>query len=175
VTVSCAAWIAFHASPTLYGDMVLIGPLHGDWWRLFTSQFAYLYGLYAFFAIVTIAIFGWLLEQRHGPVLVLGLFFAAGVAGALVAEAVYSVPVISGGNAPALALLAAWAAPDLRAARSRGYYEGDLIGAGAIAALLLAMPFARGFSELSWLAGVVGGAIGLLVGLGAHRLAETEL
>jgi hypothetical protein len=175
VTVSCAAWIAFHASPSLYGNMVLIGPLHGDWWRLFTSQFAYLYGIYAFFAIVTIAIFGWLLEQRHGPVLVLALFFAAGLAGALVAEAVYSVPVISGGNAPALALLAAWAAPDLRAARSGGYYEGDLIGAGAIAALLLAMPFARGFSELSWLAGVVGGTIGLLVGLGAHRLAEREL
>jgi hypothetical protein len=106
---------------------------------------------------------------------VLALFFAAGAAGALVAEAVYPLPIVSGGNAPALALLAAWAAPDVRAARSRGYYEGDLIGTGAIAALLLAMPFARGFSELSWLAGVVGAALGLLVGLGAQRLAEPEL
>jgi membrane associated rhomboid family serine protease len=175
VSASCAAWIVFHASPSLYGHMALIGPLHGEWWKLFTSEFAYVYGLYAFFAIVTIAIFGWLLEQRHGPVLVLALFFGAGVSGALVAAAVYRIPIVSGGNAPALALLAAWAVPDLRAARSGGYYEGELIGAGAIAALLLAMPFARGFSELSWLAGIVGAVLGLLVGLGAQRLAEQEL
>jgi rhomboid family protein len=175
VTASCAAWIAFHASASLYAHMVLIGPLNGEWWRLFTSQFSYVYGIYAFLAIVAIALFGWLLEQRHGPVMVLALFFAAGVSGALVAEAVYRVPIVSGGNAPALALLAAWAAPDLRAARSRGYYEGDLIGAGAFAALLLAMPFAREASELSWLAGVVGAALGLLVGLGAQRLVEPEL
>ncbi|HWD10687.1 MAG TPA: rhomboid family intramembrane serine protease [Solirubrobacteraceae bacterium] len=175
VAASCAAWVAFHAEPSLYGHMALIGPIHGEWWKLFTSQLAYAYGLYAFFAIVTIAIFGWLLEQRHGPWLVLALFFATGAAGALVAEAVYPLPILSGGNAPALALLAAWAAPDLRVARSGGYWEGDLVGAGAIAALLLAMPFARGFSELSWLAGVVGAALGLLVGLGLQRLAEPEL
>jgi hypothetical protein len=154
--------------------MALIGSLQGEWWKLFTSQFAYVYGLYAFFLIVTIAIFGWLLEQRHGPGLVLALFFGAGASGALLAEAVYPLPILSGGNAPALALLAAWAAPDLRAARTGGYYEGDLIGTGAIAALLLAMPFARAFSELSWLAGVLGAALGLLVGLGVERLAERE-
>jgi hypothetical protein len=174
VTASCAAWVTFHAEPALYGHMALIGPLQGEWWKLFTSQFAYAYGLYAFFLIVTIAIFGWLLEQRHGPGLVLALFFGAGASGALVAEAVYPLPILSGGNAPALALLAAWAAPDLRAARTGGYYEGDLIGTGAIAALLLAMPFARAFSELSWLAGVLGAALGLLVGLGVERLAERE-
>jgi hypothetical protein len=175
VTASCAAWIVFHAEPSLYGHMALIGPIQDEWWKLFTSEFAYVYGLYTFFAIVTIAIFGWLLEQRHGPFLVLAVFFGAGAAGALVAEAVYPLAIVSGGNAPALALLAAWAAPDLRAARSGGYYEGDLIGAGTIAALLLAMPFARGFSELSWLAGVIGAALGLLVGIGAQRFAEPEL
>jgi Rhomboid family/zinc-ribbon domain len=175
VAASCAAWVAFHAEPSLYGHMALIGPLQGEWWKLFTSEFAYVYGLYAFLLIVTIAIFGWLLEQRHGPWLVLALFFGAGAAGALVAEAVYPLPIVSGGNAPALALLAAWAAPDLRAARAGGYFEGDLIGTGAIAALLLAMPFAKGFSELSWLAGVVGAAVGLLVGVGVQRLAEPEL
>jgi hypothetical protein len=174
VAVSCAAWVAFHAEPSLYGHMALVGGLHGEWWKLFTSQFAYVYGLYAFFLIVTIAIFGWLLEQRHGPGFVLALFFGAGACGALVAEAVYRLPIVSGGNAPALALLAAWAAPDVRAARSGGYFEGDLIGAGAIAALLLAMPFARGLSELSWLAGVVGAGLGMLVGLGVERLAERE-
>ena len=38
---------------------------------------------YAFVAIVTVALFGWLLERRHGPVVVLALFFGAGAAGAL--------------------------------------------------------------------------------------------
>ena len=58
----------------------------------------------------------------------------------------------------------AWAAPDLMAARARQPYEGDLAGAGVIAALLLAVPFAR--PEASWLGGVTGAVIGLLVGLG---------
>jgi membrane associated rhomboid family serine protease len=174
VTVSCAAWIAFHASVSLYAHMALIGPLQGEWWKLLTSQFAYVYGWTTFIAIVAIALFGWLLERRHGPVLVLALFFGAGVSGALLATAVYPVPIISGGNGPALALLAAWAVPDLRALRADSYYEGDLLGAGAIAALLLVMPFARGFSELSWLAGVVGLVVGLIVGLGAERLGEAE-
>ena len=76
----------------------------------------------------------------------------------------------SGGNAAALALLAAWAAPDLVAARAGAYYEGDLLGAAALAALLLALPFAR--PEASWLAGVTGAALGLAVGLGMHSLAR---
>ena len=45
-------------------------------------------------------------------------------------------------NGAALALLAAWAVPDLRAARSGSYYEGDLLGADALGALLLVLPFA---------------------------------
>ena len=80
----------------------------------------------------------------------------------LVAGAVYPFPLVSGANAAALALLAAWAVPDLASARAGGYRDGDLLGAGALAALLLAMPFAR--PEASWLAGVTGAALGLLVG-----------
>jgi hypothetical protein len=106
---------------------------------------------------------------------VLALFFGTGVAGALVALAAYQHAVVVGGNAAALGLLAAWAAPDLLAARSRSYYEGDLLGAGALAALLLAVPFALPRPEASWLAGVTGGAIGLLVGAGLHRLAPSEI
>jgi membrane associated rhomboid family serine protease len=174
VAISCAAWVAFHARPELYLHMAIVGPINGEWWKLFTSEFAYAYGLYAFVAIVTVAIFGWLLERRHGPVVVLALFFGAGVAGALVASAVYSAPVLSGGNGAALALLAAWAAPDLRAARAGSYYEGDLLGAAAIAVLLLAMPFALVFSEVSWLAGVTGGVLGLALGLGMHNIGAQE-
>jgi membrane associated rhomboid family serine protease len=174
VAASCLAWVTAHADDTLYFHMAIVGPLRGDWWKLLTNEFAYIDGLYAFAAILTIAIFGWLFERRHGPAAVLALFFGAGAVGALVAEAVYTspYPVVSGGNGVALALLAAWAAPDLQSARAGGYREGDLLGAGALAALLLAMPFAR--PEASWLAGLTGGALGLLLGLGMHRLSEVE-
>jgi membrane associated rhomboid family serine protease len=174
VTASCAAWILIHARPSVYTHLAVIGAIDGEWWKLFSSELVYLYGLYAFFTIVAIAIFGWLVEQRHGPVVVLALFFGAGAIGVLVSSAVYETPILSGANAPALALIGAWAAPDLRVARARGYYEGDLLGAGAFAALLLAMPFARSFSELSWLGGVVGAVFGLLIGLGLDRVGEPE-
>jgi membrane associated rhomboid family serine protease len=170
VAISCVVWVLEHAEGSLYLHMVVLGPLHGDWWRLFTSEFAYANGLYAFVAILTLAIFGWLLERRHGPALVLALFLGAGATGALVASAVYPYPIVSGGNGAALALLAAWAAPDLEEARTGEYREGDLLGAAALAALLLALPFAR--PEASWLAGVVGGLLGLGVGLGMYRLSQ---
>jgi hypothetical protein len=172
VAASCVAWVLVHAKGDLYVKMAVVGPLHGDWWKLFTTQFAYANGIYAFVVIFTVGLFGTLTERRHGPVVVLALFFGAGAAGALAALAAYPLPFVSGANAPALALLAAWAAPDLRAARAGAYYEGDLLGAGAIAALLLALPFAR--PEANWLAGVVGGAIGLLAGLGMNAASGVE-
>ena len=80
--------------------------------------------------------------------------------------------MVSGANAAALALLAAWAVPDLESAREGGYCDGDLLGTGALAALLLAIPFAR--PEASWLAGVTGAVFGLLVGFGMHRMRRAE-
>jgi membrane associated rhomboid family serine protease len=167
VAASSVLWVLLRAGFFGADKVVVVGSLNGDWWKLFTSQFAYLNGLVAFLTLIVIAIFGWLLEQRLGPIVVLALFLGAGATGALVAIAAYPVAVVAGGNAAALALLAAWAAPDLRAARAGGYYEGDLLGAGALAVLLLAVPFVR--PEVSWLAGVTGGVLGLLVGLGLQR------
>jgi hypothetical protein len=172
VAAGCAAWVVWHAEPDWYLHIAVIGPLSGEWWKLFTNGFAYTNGVFAFVALLAIALFGWLLERRHGPALVLALFFAAGAAGALVAGAVYSFPVLSGGNGAALALLAAWAVPDLRAARAGEDYDGDLLGAAVIAAVLLAIPFAR--PEVSWLAGVVGGVLGLVVGAGVSGLGEAD-
>ncbi len=167
IVASCVIWVLLRAGYVSADRLVVVGPLHGDWWKLISSQLAYLNGWYAFFVLIVIAVFGWLLERRFGPLVVLVLFLGAGVLGALAAVAVYPIAVVIGGNAGALALLGAWAAPDLREARAGGYYEGDLLGAGALAALLLAIPFAR--FESSWLAGVIGGALGLLVGLGLPR------
>jgi len=172
VAATAVMWVMAHAKADLYLQMAVIGPLHGEWWKLLTSQFAYVNGVYAFVATFAVAIFGTLLERRHGPALVLALFFGAGVVGALAAVAAYPLAIDSGANAGALALLAAWAAPDIRAARAGDYYEGDLLGTAAIAALLLALPFAR--PEASWLAGILGGLIGLLTGLGVSALASAE-
>ena len=151
---------------------MIVGPLDGDWWKLLSTQFAYLNGLYAFVALLAVAIFGWLLERRHGPAVVLVVFFGAGATGALVASAVYADPLVSGANGAALGLLAAWAVPDLLDARAGNYYEGDLLGVAAIAALLLALPYAR--PEASWLAGVTGALVGLLLGFGMYRLDSPE-
>lgn len=170
VAGACAVWVATSAGLLQEGSLALEGSLHGQWWRLLTFPFVYGSGVYAFVALLAIAVFGWLLERRHGFLLVVALFFGAGAAGALAAEAVYAEPVLSGGQAAALALLAAWAAQDLRAARRREWYEGDLLGTAAIAGVLVAMPFAIGRPGTSWLAGVVGGVVGLLVGMGISRL-----
>lgn len=172
VGAGVAMWIAVHAEPGLYGKAAIVGPLQGEWWKLFTNEFAYLSGWYAFVALLAVAIFGWLVERRYGPAAVLALFFGASATGALVADAAYQFPLVSGANGAALALVAAWAAPDLESARTGAYREGDLLGAGALAALLLAIPFAR--PEASWLAGVVGGVLGLTVGLAMYRLSEIE-
>jgi hypothetical protein len=169
-------WVATRAEPELYLHLLVIGHVEGDWWRLFTAQFLYFEGggggVYGFVALLTVGLFGWLLERRHGPAVVLALFVGAGVTGALAADALYAQPILAGGNAGALALLAAWAIPDLQALRDGDYHEGDLLGAAAFAALLLAIPYAR--PEASWLAGVIGAALGLLVGLGLTRFAQAE-
>jgi hypothetical protein len=172
VAVSCGVWVAWRGGFVHWNEVVILGPLHGSWWKLFTSQVAYHSGLYAFVTLLTVAIFGSLIERRHGPAVLLALFFGAGAAGALVASAVYNDALVGGANAAALALVAAWAIPDLMAARAASYYEGDLLGAGTIAAVLLVMPFAD--QEASWLAGVTGAAVGLFVGLGLYRLGPVE-
>ena len=175
IAISCAVWIATRADLVSIEKLWIIGPLRGDWWRLITSQFTYINGLYEFVTLLVVAIFGWLLERRHGHAVVLALFLAAGVTGALAALAAYPAPVVLGANAAALGLLAAWVLPDLLAARGGEYYEGDLLGVGALAALLLAIPFALRKPEASWLAGATGGAMGLLLGAGLHGLQPRDL
>ncbi len=172
IIVSCGVWIATKGGYLSLARLPIVGPLQGDWWRLFTWQFAYASsfssGVYLFACMLAVGVFGWLNERRHGPVMVTALFLGAGVSGGLLAEALYSEPVLSGANAGALALLAAWAVPDLEALRQRQFYDGDLLGTAVIAAVLLAMPLA--LIEASWLAGLVGGALGLVVGLGLSRV-----
>jgi hypothetical protein len=171
VIAACGLWVAIRGGYVDAGKLIVAGPLHGDWWRLLSSPLVYgsgfSSGLYMFASLLALALFGGMLERRHGPFVVVALFFAASVAGALAAEAAYPFALATGANAAALAMVGAWAAPDLRSARAGEYYDADLLGTAAIAAVLLALPFVR--AEASWLAGITGGALGLAVGLGLSR------
>jgi membrane associated rhomboid family serine protease len=144
------------------GDVALAGPLDGEPWRLATTPFLYEDLWYQMAAVLAIAVFGWLLERRHGPLVVLLLFALGGAGGAALTAVVDPFPVALGGNGAALALLCAWAVPDL-IRRARGEeYEGDLLGTAVIAAVLLLLPAAA--PEASPVAGFAGAAAGLLVG-----------
>jgi membrane associated rhomboid family serine protease len=172
VIAGAAGWLVVWAGYVDFGKLAIEGSVQGDWWKLISSQFAYVNGVYAFVAILATGLYGWLLERRRGSAIVLATFLGGGVTGALVASAVYADPIVSGANGAALALLGAWAVPDLEARRHGHYYDGDLLGTGAIALTLLALPYAR--PEASWLAGVAGGAVGLTVGYGLYLIDSPE-
>jgi membrane associated rhomboid family serine protease len=118
---------------------------------------------YELAAVTAIAVYGWLLERRHGPLVVLALFALCGMGGIALTVAVDPTPFAIGGNGAALGLLCAWAVPDL-IARSRGEeYDGDLLGTAVFAVVLLLMPLA--VTEASAIAGFAGGAAGMVAGL----------
>jgi membrane associated rhomboid family serine protease len=167
VALSVIAWVVVHFEPTYYAQLLVFGPLHGDWWRLISSQFIYINGFYEFATVLAVAIFGWLLERRHGPLVVAILFLGVGVLGGLATLAIYPVAIVGGANGAALALLLAWATPDLLALSRGREYEGDLLGAGVIGLTLLAMPIALTYS--SWVAGLTGVVLGALAGLALAR------
>jgi membrane associated rhomboid family serine protease len=149
--------------PVALADIGVARPINGQWWRVATSPFLYGSIWYELAAVTAIAVYGWLLERRHGPLVVLTLFVLCGMGGIALAVAVDPTPLAIGGNGAALGLLCAWAVPDL-IARSRGEeYEGDLLGTAVFAALLLLMPLA--VTEASAIVGFAGGAAGMLVGL----------
>ncbi|MDX6699369.1 MAG: hypothetical protein QOE65_2766 [Solirubrobacteraceae bacterium] len=144
-------------------DLMVVGTPGSEWWRLLTASFVYINTGYALVGLLSVALFGWLVERRHGhwaPVLV---FLAAGAAGMGLAVAVETFPIAAGGNAGALGLVCAWAVPDLLARRRGAETDSDLIGVGVIAGVLLLIPIAA--DEASWAAAGGGAVCGLLFGL----------
>jgi len=149
------------------GDLAVAGPLEGGWWRVATSPFLYFNVWYELVAVLAIGLYGWLLERRHGGLVVAGLFVLCGVGGVALTAAIDPFPLAVGGNGAALGLLSAWAVRDLLA-RNRGEdYEGDLLGTLVIAVVLLAMGLA--VVEASAITGFAGAAAGLLAGLALAR------
>jgi membrane associated rhomboid family serine protease len=149
-------------------DVAAFGGVQHRWWRVLTATFTYDNTGYAFVALAGIGVFGTLVERRHGPIAVLALFALGGVGGIAAATEVWKTSVFLGGNGAALALLTAWAIPDLRARIHHHDYDGDLLGTAVFAAVIALMPLAA--PEASWVAAGVGVATGLVVGYPLARL-----
>src|SRR4051794_21074896 len=133
----------------------------GDWWRIATTPFLYSNGGYEFVALVSIGIFGTLVERRFGAFAVLAIFMLAGAGGAALAVTLDDFPVL-GGNGAALGLLTAWFVDDRLSARRGTDRENDLIGVYVIFALLLLIPAAD--TSASFYAGLGGAAGGAVAG-----------
>jgi membrane associated rhomboid family serine protease len=140
------------------------------WWRLLVAPFTYTNTGYAIVALGTIAVYGWLLERRHGPLVVLILFALGAIGGAGITATDATLPLALGANGGALALLVAWAIPDLLTLRAREDIEGDLLGTAVIAVVVALMPLA--VPEASWIADGVGVLVGLVVGLPLALIGE---
>src|SRR5919204_4906438 len=63
------------------GDVVIVSGLGADWWRVLTAPFVYLNVGYMLVALSAVALFGWLIERRHGPIVPAVIFLAAGAGG----------------------------------------------------------------------------------------------
>ncbi len=118
----------------------------------------------------TIALFGFLLERRHGWWAPLLLFAVCGAGGAYIAVVVAGEGIALGANGAALGMLAAWTMRDVLGRRKGIEDDSDLLGVLAIAAVLVLLPLAT--TDASGVAGVVGGVIGILFGLLFARLRE---
>jgi membrane associated rhomboid family serine protease len=141
-----------------------------DPWRPFTTLFTYSATGYEVAAVGAVALFGLLLERRHGWWAPLLVFFICGAGGAYVGVQVGQAGLAFGANGAALGLLAAWAMRDVLGRRQGREDESDLLGVLAIAAVLVLLPLAT--DEASGLAGVTGGVLGILLGLVLARLRE---
>jgi membrane associated rhomboid family serine protease len=163
--VGCLLW---RTSLVNLDQLAIVGKPGTHWWRVVTAPFTYDNTGYAFVTLATIALYGWLLERRHGPVPVIALFVVGGVGGTAATAVLYADPVVLGANGAALALLIAWAIPDLLTLRAGEDIEGDLIGTAVIAAVVALMPLA--VKDASWIADGVGVLAGLGIGLPLARV-----
>lgn len=172
VLASLVLFVLLEADVLALTDVAIVGRPDGDWWHVATAPFAYVNSGYAFVALFAIAIFGWLVERRHGPIVLALLVLAGGAGGMAVAAAVQTFPTALGGNGVALALVVAWAIPDLRDLRRGREVEGDLLGAAVFAVVLLLLPLAVEWADP--LAGATGLVAGALLGYPLARLATAR-
>jgi membrane associated rhomboid family serine protease len=146
--------------------------LHSAAWKFVVPAFIYPNAWYQLAVLLAIGIFGWRLELRHGPLLVLALFLACGIGANAIAAAVGVDDFIFGAPGAALGMLAAWALPDVMRARRGVEHDGDLIGTAVLGVVVAVMPAVTwGASAIATFSGLV---LGFLAGLMLLRGADTS-
>jgi hypothetical protein len=159
--------LATRAGALNFSDLLVLEGLGNEWWRVFTASLVYSAVGYQLVCFVAIALYGWLLERRIGPIPVVLAFFATGAGGMALAVGLETNAVALGGNAAGLGLLALWAVPDMLRRRGGEETESDLLGTAVIAGVLLCLPLATSLAD-----GIAGGGgllVGAVLGLGLHR------
>ncbi|HWD69066.1 MAG TPA: rhomboid family intramembrane serine protease [Solirubrobacteraceae bacterium] len=145
-------------------DLIIFGDLGKQWWRVFTAPFIYNNTGYAVLTLLVIAIYGWLMERRHGPVMVVTLVLIGGAGGLGATAALTHNHVYMGGNGAALALLCAWVVPDLTLMLRRHDFDGDLLGTAVFGAVIALMPLAEPSAS------VIADGVGIVAGLALGEL-----
>ena len=163
VLAGIAGCLVWRTNAVSLDQIAIVDKPGTHWWKLITAAFTYDNAGLAFAVLGTVALYGWLLERRHGPLSVLSLFGAGAVGGLGITALVYPHPVALSGNGGALALLGAWSTPELVAAARRESLDSDLIGTAVIAAVVILMPLAA--PDASWVSGGFGLALGLVLGV----------
>jgi membrane associated rhomboid family serine protease len=139
--------VGFLVLPFVADADVGLVSLSGAAWKYASSAFLYPNAWYQLAVLLAIGIFGWRLELRHGPVLVIALFLACGVGGNAIAAALGQHDLIFGAPGAAMGMLAAWALPDLVRMRRGVEHDGDLIGAAVLFVVVAAMPLVTPFAN----------------------------
>ena len=139
----------------------IVGPLEGEWWRIVTYPFVFDNFGTEFIALLTVGIFGSLLERRFGWFAVIAVFFASAAAGGALTEVLEVYPALSA-NGAALGLLAAWYVDDRLAARRGDDRGNDLLGVLVIFVVLMLLPVAD--ETVSWAVAVGGLFAGAVLG-----------
>jgi membrane associated rhomboid family serine protease len=146
-------------------------PIDESAWRWFASPFLHDNLGYQFVTLLTIGIFGSLLERRFGPQGLILVLAATAGAGSALATAAEAPPLLEdpplypvlGFNGAALGLLTAWLVDDRLAARRGEDRESDRLGVYVIAALLVSLSLAVEEANVAAAAG--GAAAGALLGV----------
>jgi len=168
--VGCLLWRTGLFNDSVFRLTIFPRPWSQQVWRVFTAPFVYDNTGFAFVSIAAIALYGWLLERRHGIAAVTALYLLAGAGGMALTAALLPNAFAFGGNGVALALLVAWAIPDLTSLERGAEIDGDLIGTVVIAAVVALMPLA--VPQASWIADGAGVVAGILIGWPLALLAD---
>ena len=151
-------------------EIALVGAIGDEWWRVASTPFVYPNVWYQLAVLVAVGLYGYLLEKRHGPLLVLLLFALTAFGPAAAVAALQDAPVALGANGAALGFIAAWVLPVLLARRAGADPDdddADLLGTWVLALLVAAMPIAVYGADTAVAA--MGALAGILVGLVLSR------